>query len=386
MFETLSHLALQQYWWVIIALVGGLLVFLMFVQGGQTLLIQIGKTDMQRDMIINTLGRKWELTFTTLVVFGGALFASFPPFYATSFGGAYWAWLLILFSFIIQAISYEFRKKPGNILGQKTYETFLFLNGLLGTILIGTVVGSFFTGSEFSVDTFRITAVGTSETNITRWENTTRGLELLANPQNILLGISVFFLARIQGALYIINTIEDKGIFRQARKQVKYNAVPFLAVFIAFLIMLLTSKGFAVEPQSREVFMEPYKYLHNLLEMPLVGILFLLGIVGVLAGIAATLLKNSTGGIWFMGAGTVLTVLSLFLIAGFNHTAYYPSTYDIQSSLTIQNSSSSHYTLTAMSYVSLLVPVVIGYIWYVWRSMNKEKISEKEMESEEHAY
>jgi len=386
MFETLSHLALQQYWWVIISLVGALLVFLMFIQGGQTLVGQIGKTPLQRDMVINTLGRKWELGFTTLVVFGGALFASFPPFYATSFGGAYWAWLLILFSFIIQAISYEFRKKPGNILGRKTYETFLFINGLLGTILIGTVVGSFFTGSEFSVDTFRMTATTTSESNITRWENTTRGLELLGNVQNILLGLSVFFLARIQGALYAINSIEDEGIFHQSRKQVIYNAVPFLGVFIAFAIMLLTSEGFAVDPQTREVYMEPNKYLHNLLEMPLVGIFFLVGVLGVLGGIARTVFQNSTKGIWFVGAGTVLTVFALFLTAGFNHTAFYPSTFDLQSSLTIQNSSSSHYTLTAMSYVSLLVPVVVGYIWYVWRSMNKKKITSEEMETEEHAY
>lgn len=385
MFETLSHLALQQYWWFIISLVGALLVFLMFIQGGQTLLGQIGKDSSRRDMVVNTLGRKWELGFTTLVVFGGALFASFPPFYATSFGGAYWAWLLILFSFIIQAISYEFRKKPGNILGRRTFETFLFINGMVGTILIGVVVGSFFTGSEFSVDTFRMTST-TSASNITRWENTTRGLELLGNPQNLLLGLSVFFLARIQGALYAINTIDDEIVFQRCRKQVLYNAIPFVVVFIAFAVMLFTSKGFAVNPQTREVFMEPNKYLHNLLEMPFIGVLFLLGVLGVLGGIAITVFKNSTRGIWFVGAGTVLTVFSLFCIAGFNNTAFYPSTFDLQSSLTIQNASSSHYTLTAMSYVSLLVPVVVGYIWYVWRAMNKKKISAEEMESEEHAY
>jgi cytochrome d ubiquinol oxidase subunit II len=366
--------------------VGALLVFLMFIQGGQTLLGQIGKDSTRRDMVINTLGRKWELGFTTLVVFGGALFASFPPLYATSFGGAYWAWLLILFSFIIQAISYEFRTKPGNILGRKTYETFLFINGMVGTILIGVVVGSFFTGSEFSVDTFRMTSITPSATNITRWENTTRGLELLGNPQNLLLGLSVFFLARIQGALYAINTIDDKTVFQHSRKQVIYNAIPFVVVFIAFAVMLFTSKGFAVNPETKQVFMESNKYLHNLLEMPLVGVLFLLGVLGVLGGIAITVFKNSTRGIWFVGAGTVLTVFSLFLIAGFNNTAFYPSTYDLQSSLTIQNASSSHYTLTAMSYASLLVPVVIGYIWYVWRAMNKKKISAEEMESEEHAY
>jgi len=385
MFETLSHLALQQYWWVIISLLGAALVFLMFIQGGQTLLRQIGKTEVQRDMIINTLGRKWELGFTTLVVFGGALFASFPPFYATSFGGAYWAWLLILFSYIIQAISYEFRKKPGNFLGQKTYETFLFINGLLGTILIGAMVGSFFTGSEFSVDHIRMTSTIGPNT-ITRWENTTRGLEILTNVQNILLGLSIFFLARIQGALYIIRTIDDSDIFKQARRQVLHNGLPFLVVFIGFMAMLLSGPGYSVDPQTQEIYTESYKYLHNLVEMPVVGLLFLAGVLAVITGIALTLWKGSTNGIWPAGAGTVLTVFALFLVAGLNNTSFYPSTFDLQSSLTIRNASSSHYTLTAMSYVSLLVPVVIGYIWYVWRAMNKQKISAEEMETGEHNY
>ncbi|HKL38128.1 MAG TPA: cytochrome d ubiquinol oxidase subunit II [Bacteroidales bacterium] len=385
MFETLSHLALQQYWWVIISLLGAALVFLMFIQGGQTLLRQIGKTEVQRDMIINTLGRKWELGFTTLVVFGGALFASFPPFYATSFGGAYWAWILILFSYIIQAISYEFRKKPGNFLGQKTYETFLFINGMLGTILIGAMVGSFFTGSEFSVDPMRMTST-IGATTIARWENTTHGLEILANLQNILLGLSVFFLARIQGALYVIQTIDDSTIFKKARRQVLFNGLPFLGVFIGFMAMLLSSPGYAIDPQTQEVYMESYKYLHNLLEMPVVGLLFLIGVLAVITGIALTVFKGSTNGIWPVGAGTVLTVFALFLVAGFNNTSFYPSTFDLQSSLTIRNASSSRYTLTAMSYVSLLVPVVIGYIWYVWRSMNKQKITAEEMETGEHNY
>src|SRR6056297_1566177 len=258
MFETLSHLALQQYWWVIISLLGAALVFLMFIQGGQTLLRQIGKTEVQRDMIINTLGRKWELGFTTLVVFGGALFASFPPFYATSFGGAYWAWILILFSYIIQAISYEFRKKPGNFLGQKTYETFLFINGMLGTILIGAAVSTFFTGSEFSVDKIRLTAE--SANAITRWENGWHGLDAAANVQSLLLGLSVFFLARVMGSLYFISTIDDKNIFKNARKQVGINAILFLAFFLVFLGMLFTAKGFAVDPSSKKVFMEPGKY------------------------------------------------------------------------------------------------------------------------------
>jgi cytochrome d ubiquinol oxidase subunit II len=385
MFETLSHLALQQYWWVIISLLGAILVFLMFIQGGQTLVGQIGKSATQKDMIVNTLGRKWELGFTTLVVFGGALFASFPPFYATSFGGAYWVWILILFSFIIQAISYEFRKKPGNILGQKTYETFLFINGLIGTLLIGAVVGSFFTGSEFSVDKMRMATIA-PVSSITRWENTMRGLEILANFQNLLLGLTVFFLARIQGALYVINTVDDQAIFDNSRKQVIYNTIPFLLVFLGFTAMLLTGEGFAVDPGTEDVFVEPLKYLHNLLEMPLIGIFFLAGVLAILTGLGMTIFRNSKTGIWPVGAGTVLTVFSLFCIAGFNHTAFYPSTYDLQSSLTIQNSSSSHYTLTAMSYVSLLVPVVIGYIWYVWRAMNKQKITAEEMETGEHNY
>jgi cytochrome d ubiquinol oxidase subunit II len=385
MFETLSHLALQQYWWVIISLLGAILVFLMFIQGGQTLLRQIAATATQRDMVINTLGRKWELGFTTLVVFGGALFASFPPFYATSFGGAYWAWILILFSFIIQAISYEFRKKPGNFLGRKTYETFLFINGLLGTILIGAVVGSFFTGSEFSIDRLRMTLT-TGSNAITRWENTTHGLEVLTNLQNILLGLSIFFLARIQGALYIIKTVDDSDIFRKTRKQVLYNSIPFLVIFIVFMTMLLSGSGYAVDPQTQEVYMESYKYLHNLIEMPIVGILFITGVLAVIIGIALAVFRGSTNGIWPVGAGTVLAVFALFLVAGFNNTAFYPSSFDLQSSLTIRNASSSHYTLTAMSYVSLLVPVVIGYIWHVWRAMNKQKISAEEMETGEHNY
>jgi cytochrome d ubiquinol oxidase subunit II len=336
-------------------------------------------------MVINTLGRKWELGFTTLVVFGGALFASFPPFYATSFGGAYWAWILILFSFIIQAISYEFRKKPGNFLGRKTYETFLFINGLLGTILIGAVVGSFFTGSEFSIDRLRMTLT-TGSNAITRWENTTHGLEVLANLQNILLGLSIFFLARIQGALYIIKTVDDSDIFRKTRKQVLYNSIPFLVIFIVFMTMLLSGSGYAVDPQTQEVYMESYKYLHNLIEMPIVGILFITGVLAVIIGIALAVFRGSTNGIWPVGAGTVLAVFALFLVAGFNNTAFYPSSFDLQSSLTIRNASSSHYTLTAMSYVSLLVPVVIGYIWHVWRAMNKQKISAEEMETGEHNY
>ena len=380
MFETLSHLALQQYWWVIISLLGSILVFLMFVQGGQTLVGQIAQNDVQKTMLVNSIGRKWDLGFTTLVTFGGAFFASFPLFYATSFGGAYWIWMIILFSFIIQAVSYEYRRKPGNFLDEKTCNTFLFINGLIGTILIGAAVSTFFTGSEFSVDKIRLTAA--SQNAITRWETPYNGLEAALNIQNLLLGLSVFFLARIQGTLYFISTINDEDIFRNSKRHLRYNAVPFLATFIAFMILLLTKEGFAVHPETKEVFMEPYKYLHNFLQMPMVTIMFIIGVVGVLTAIALTLFKNSKKGLWFAGFGTVLTVFSLFIVAGFNNTAFYPSTFDLQSSLTIENSSSSHYTLTAMGYASLMVPFVIAYIWYAWRSMNKKPIDAEEVESE----
>lgn len=385
MFETLSYLTLQQYWWIIISILGSILVFLMFVQGGQTLVSQIARNDVQKTMLINSIGRKWDLGFTTLVTFGGAFFASFPLFYATSFGGAYWVWMIILFSFIIQAISYEYRKKPNNFLGEKTYNTFLFINGLLGTILIGAAVSTFFTGSEFSVDKIRLTAEANNA--ITRWETSLHGLEAAANIQNLLLGLAVFFLARILGTLYFINTINDETIFKNSRKQLIYNSIPFLVFFLAFMKMLLTKEGFAVDPATKEIFMEPNKYLHNYLDMPLVSVFLVLGVIGVLTGIAVTVFKSSKKGLWFTGFGTFLAVFSLFLVAGLNHTAYYPSTFDLQSSLTMENSSSSKYTLTAMSYVSLLVPFVIAYIWYAWTSMNKKPIDAEEVEAEgDHMY
>jgi cytochrome d ubiquinol oxidase subunit II len=352
----------------------------MFVQGGQTLINQVAQNDVQKTMLINSIGRKWDLGFTTLVTFGGAFFASFPLFYATSFGGAYWVWMIILFSFIIQAVSYEYRRKPGNFLGEKTYNTFLFINGLIGTILIGAAVSTFFTGSEFSVDKIRLTAI--TENAITRWETPYNGLEAAANIQNLLLGLSIFFLSRVMGTLYFIKTIDDKDVFKNSQRHLRYNAIPFLAFFISFMILLLTKEGFAVNAETKEIFMEPNKYLHNYLQMPVVLIFLVTGVIGVLAGIGVTLFKNSKNGLWFTGFGTVLTVLSLFLVAGLNNTAYYPSTFDLQSSLTIENSSSSHYTLTAMSYVSLLVPFVIAYIWYAWRSMNKKPIDADEVESE----
>jgi len=379
MFENLSHLALQEYWWLIIAILGAILVFMMFVQGGQTLIKQIAADETERSMLINTIGKKWDLTFTTLVTFGGAFFASFPLFYSTSFGGAYWVWIIILFSFIIQAVSYEFRTKPENFLGQKTYDTFLFINGLLGTILIGAAVGTFFTGSEFSIDKMRIT--GGESTVISQWENTTRGLEAALNLTNLALGLSVLFLARILGLLYFMNSIKDESIFEKSRKHLLYNTIPFLVFFLLFIGLILTKDGFAINPDTKEVFMEPFKYLHNLIQMPLVLILFLIGVVLVLIGIFMGFIKKSIYGIWYSGAGTMATVLALFLIAGFNNTAFYPSTFDLQSSLTIENSSSSHYTLTAMSYVSLMVPFIIAYIAYAWKSLTNKKIDREEIET-----
>lgn len=376
MFESLSQLALQQYWWIIISLLAGLLVFLMFVQGGQTLIYTLGKDEMERTLIVNSLGRKWEFTFTTLVTFGGAFFASFPKFYATSFGGAYWVWMAILFCFVIQAIAYEFRSKPNNFLGHRTYETFLFINGALGTILIGAAVGTFFTGSQFSV----------SNINTSRWETPYHGLEAALNPVNLSLGFAVFFLVRVLGILYFINNIKDDSILQRSRKHLWYNTVPFLLFFLAFLAALLVKKGFAYDVTTKEVFYEPYKYLHNLLAMPLVALVFLAGVAGVLFGIYASLFKNSLKGIWFSGAGTVLTVFALFNLAGFNQTAFYPSVYNLQHSLTIENSSSSHYTLVAMSYVSLFVPFVLAYIFYAWRAINSKPISADELKDETHLY
>ena len=385
MLDGISHLALQQYWWIIISLLGSLLVFLMFVQGGQTLIYTLGKTDTERSMLVNVLGRKWETTFTTLVTFGGAFFASFPLFYATSFGGAYWVWMLILFCFIIQAISYEYRSKPNNFFGKKTYDLFLFVNGAFGTILLGIAVGTFFTGAMFSVDHQNIT--NPMSPVISRWESPWHGLEAVLNLQNIALGLTVFFLARILGIQYFLKNIDDNNLFEKSRRHLLYNAVPFLVVFLYFAISLLISRGYAYNPATGEVFMEKFKYLHNLTGMPIIAILFFAGVAGVLYGIILPLLKRSEKGIFYTGLGTILVVFSLFIIAGFNNTAYYPSAHDIQSSLTIQNSSSSLYTLKAMSIVSLLVPFVFAYIYHSWRLINKKKITAEEVtDVNEHNY
>ena len=373
MFESLSQLALQQYWWVIVSLLGSILVFLMFVQGGQTLIYVIGKTEEERALIVHSLGRKWGFTFTTLVTFGGAFFASFPLFYSTSFGGAYWVWMLILVCFVLQAVSYEFHLKPNNILGQKTYEFFLLLNGIVGTVLIGTAVGTFFNGAVFSVN----------DMNFSRWETPYHGLEAALNPHNLLLGLSVFFLARILGLLYFLNNINHEQIAIRSKIRLFRHVITFVMIFVTFLVWLLLKDGFNYDPATKVVNMEPYKYLHNLLAMPVVLVMLLSGVVLVLFGILRSLIGGHfTGGIWYTGFGTVLTVISLFLIAGFNHTCYYPSIYNIQDSLTVENSSSSHYTLTAMSYVSLFVPFVLAYIVWAWRAINKKQMTTEELNEE----
>lgn len=385
MFENLSHLALQQYWWMIISLLGSLLVFLFFVQGGQTLIYRLGRTEAERTLIVNSLGRKWEFTFTTLVTFGGAFFASFPLFYSTSFGGAYWVWMLILLAFVLQAIAYEFRTKPGNLFGQKTFETFLFLNGALGTILTGTAVATFFTGSLFYAD----------EMNFSQWKSPFHGLELAfdfsrwATYVNLSLGLAVFFLSRVLGTLYLVNSIDHPIIVKRAYHIFIRNILPFLFFFLFFLVNILLRKGFAYDAATGMVTQEPYKYLMNLVEMPVVLLILLLGVVLVLFTAFRTWKQYDafhSRAIWLAGPGTVLTVFALFLMAGFNQTAFYPSIYDLQSSLTIENASSSKYTLTAMSYVSLLVPFVFAYIWYAWKSISNKKIDLQEMEDSEHKY
>jgi cytochrome d ubiquinol oxidase subunit II len=378
MFESLSLAALQQYWWILVSLLGSLLVFLLFVQGGQTLIYQLGKSDEKRNLIINVIGSKWEFTFTTLVTFGGAFFASFPLFYSTSFSGAYWVWIIILFAFVIQAVAYEFRSKPGNFLNKRIFDAFLFVNGLLGTVLLGAAVSTFFTGSHFIVD----------NEHHSQWTMMSRGLEAALNIQNLSLGLTVFFLSRVLAILYFFNTVKNEEILEQAKKQLWYNAIPFLVFFLLFTGMLMFKDGFAVNVATGEVFMQPYKYFTNLIEMPLVAIIFLVGVVLVLLGIVlpvVSFVNHNNKSIWLAGIGAVLTVFALFLLAGFNNTAYYPSVADLQSSLTISNSSSSHYTLTAMSYVSLFIPFVLAYIIFVWRSITNKKVDISDMEGE-HVY
>lgn len=378
------YILLQQYWWLVVSLLGAILVFLLFVQGGNSLLFCIGKTDDKRKLLVNSTGRKWEFTFTTLVTFGGAFFASFPLFYSTSFGGAYWLWMIILFSFVLQAVSYEFQSKAGNLLGKRTYQWFLVVNGVVGPVLLGGAVATFFTGSDFIID--KGTMADPAAAAISRWGNGWHGLDALANVWNVVLGLAVFFLARVLGALYFINNIDDAEIDARSRRSVRDNAVLFLVFFLAFVVRTLLADGFAVNPDTQEVYMEPYKYLTNFVEMPVVLVVFLLGVVAVLWGIGKTVFsKVFDKGIWFSGIGAVL---ALFLVAGYNNTAYYPSTSDLQSSLTLANSCSSQFTLRVMAYVSILVPFILAMIFYTWRSIDSRKISNDEIAGDGggHAY
>ena len=375
---------LQHYWWFIISLLGGLLVFLLFVQGANSMIFQLGKTEEERRMLVNSTGRKWEFTFTTLVTFGGAFFASFPLFYSTSFGSAYWVWLLILFTFIIQAVSYEFQNKAGNLFGVRTFQIGLIINGILGPLLLGGAVATFFTGSNFIVEKGNITDF--MQLVISHWANGSRGLDVLLNPWVVIFGISVVFLARILGTLYINNNVNDDIIRRRVRKQLLVNTVLFLLFFLPFLIVTLVGEGYAVN-EAGVIVKEPMKYLNNLLAMWPLAIILLVGVVLLLFGIVKTVLKPEyVRGIWPAGIGVVLVVLVLFLIAGWNNTAYYPSTAELQSSLTLKNSSSSEFTLKAMFYVSFLVPFVLAYIVYAWRAIDKKAIDRKEIAEDDHAY
>jgi len=380
----ITYSFLQHYWWFLISLLGGILAFLLFVQGGQTLLFSLSKTEDERRLLVNTLGRKWEFTFTTLVTFGGAFFASFPLFYSTSFGGAYWVWMVILFCFIIQAVSYEFQSKPGNIYGATTYRFFLFINGLLGTFLIGVAIATFFTGSDFMVNKGNIT--NQLAPVISQWGNEWHGLEALLNVRNLMLGLAVFFLSRSLAVLFFVNRLNHEVLEVRSRKYLWYNAIPFVVFFLIFVIWTLFSEGYAVNASTGIVTLEKYKYFSNLIEMPVILVLFLLGVVAVLTGIAGTLITPAfKSGIWFSGAGTVVTVCSLLLITGYNNTSFYPSI-NLQSSLTIFNASSSEFTLKAMSIVSLFIPVVLVYIFFAWRAMEKKRIDIEDVNGDEHAY
>ncbi len=375
---------LQHYWWFLVSLLGALLVFLLFVQGGNSLLFTLGRTAEERRLMINSTGRKWEITFTTLVTFGGAFFASFPLFYSTSFGGAYWLWMLILFSFVLQAVSYEFQNKLGNILGTKTFQWFLVINGIVGPLLLGGAVATFFNGSNFIVEKQNLT--DGMQPVISSWANASHGLDALLDPWNLILGLAVFFLARILGSLYFMNNIKDDVLESRCSVKVIGDAVPFLILFVAFLVRTLMKDGYAVDAATGAIVIEPMKYLHNIFDMWYLLIILLIGVSLVLYGIIRTVRSQTyIKGIWPAGIGTVLTVLVLFLLAGWNNTAYYPSNIDLQSSLSIQNSSSSEFTLRTMFYVSLLIPFVLAYIAYVWRSLDRKQITKKEI-AEEEAY
>lgn len=375
---------LQQYWWFIVSLLGGLLVFLMFVQGGNAMIFSAGKNERQRQMIVNSTGRKWEFTFTTLVTFGGAFFASFPLFYSTSFGGAFWVWVLILITFVFQAVSYEFQTKAGNLLGKNAFRIFLTVNGCLAPLLIGTAVGTFFTGSDFTVNK---EAVGDSLAPvISVWGSGWHGLEAVTDFRNLLLGLAVMFLSATLGCLYMINNIDDRELVSNIRKNLPWAAGGFVLFFVAFMTAIFLSEGYAVDA-SGTVFMEKYKYWHNLLQMPAVLAIFLVGVFSALYGIAKTIFKDGyRRGIWWTGAGTVFAVMALLMLAGYNGTAYYPSYSDLQSSLTISGSCSSEFTLKVMTYVSFLIPFVLAYIIYAWRSMDSKSITAEEIETTDDKY
>jgi cytochrome bd ubiquinol oxidase subunit II len=380
----ITYSFLQHYWWFIISLLGGILAFLLFIQGGQSMLFTLSKTEDERRLLVNVLGRKWEFTFTTLVTFGGAFFASFPLFYSTSFGGAYWVWMAILFCFTLQAVSYEFQSKPGNVFGVNTYRAFLFANGLLGTFLIGVAIATFFTGSDFIVNKANITEQLTPV--ISQWQNPWHGLEALLSIRNLTLGLAVFFLSRAQATLFFINRLNNPVLEKRSRKYLLINTLPFLVFFLTFVIWTLLSEGFAVDATTGVVAMEKYKYFTNLIEMPVILVFLLLGVVGVLYGIGRSLLSEKfKSGIWFSGIGTIITVCCLFLIAGYNNTSFYPSI-NLQSSLTISNASSSLFTLKAMSIVSIAIPFVLAYIFYAWRAMEKNRTDIDDVNNDSHAY
>lgn len=378
----MTYELLQQYWWFLVSLLGAILVFLLFVQGGNSLLFSIGHTDEERRLLVNSTGRKWEFTFTTLVTFGGAFFASFPLFYSTSFGGAYWLWMIILFSFVLQAVSYEFQNKIGNFLGARTFQWCLIVNGIVGPLLLGGAVATFFNGSNFIIDKDNL--VGGTLPIISHWANASHGLDALLDPWNLILGFSVFFLARILGLLYFINNIAEETIRARCRRALVGNTVTFLIFFLAFLLRTLLKDGYAADAATGIIAMEAMKYLNNLTSMWYVSMVLVAGIVLVLYGIARTILSATYyKGIWATGIGTVLTVLALLLCAGWNNTAFYPSTADLQSSLTIANSCSSEFTLRTMAYVSIFVPFVLAYIVYAWHSIDKKKIDIKEITKDE---
>ena len=386
---------LQHYWCFVVALLGALLVFLLFVQGANSCIRSLGYTEEGKRLILNSTGRKWEFTFTTLVTFGGAFFASYPLFYSTSFGGAYWLWMLILFTFVLQAVSYEFQNKLGNFLGPKTFQWFLVLNGILGPLLLGGAVATFFEGSNFIIAKENLIDADSFTPIISHWANASHGLDALLNPWVLIFGLAVFFLARVLGILYVINNVDDEDIRSRGSVRLIGAAVPFLILFVAYLVHLMLKDGYAYTDEGI-IYMEPYKYFHNLIDMWYLLILLLIGVVLVLWGIATEILRGSKwysqhaslfpfSGIWPAGIGTVLTVLALLLCSAWNHTAYYPSTADLQSSLTMVNSCSSEFTLRTMFYVSLLVPFVLAYIVYAWRAIDKKKLDKQEME-DDHAY